>query len=161
MLKWIGAAMLLLAVLRPAVAGDRDKLFGIWKLVSGEVEFKDTGEHRSMYGVTPPGYLSLSREGRMMAVIEGDTRKPSQIENAGPTGYQNMVAYSGPFRVEGDKWITKVDTSWNPAWRGTDQVRFFKLEGNRLSVVSAWQSEIYRGGRVGRVHLTWERWKSE
>ena len=32
------------------------------------------------------------------------------------------------YRLEGDKWVTKVDVSWNPAWNGTDQVRFYKLD---------------------------------
>jgi hypothetical protein len=32
----------------------------------------------------------------------------------------------------------QVDVSWNPAWVGTEQVRFFKFDGERLLVISAW-----------------------
>ncbi len=29
--------------------------------------------------------------------------------------FKNLVAYTGTYRVEGDKWITKVDVAGNPA----------------------------------------------
>jgi hypothetical protein len=35
--------------------------------------------------------------------------------------------------------VTKVDVAWNEAWTGTEQVRFFKLEGDTLMVVGMWQ----------------------
>jgi hypothetical protein len=28
--------------------------------------------------------------------------------------------------------------SWNPAWNQTEQVRFYKLDGNHLEVTGAW-----------------------
>ena len=34
-----------------------------------------------------------------------------------------MVAYTGTYRVEGNKWITKVDVAANPALLGTEQAR--------------------------------------
>jgi Lipocalin-like domain len=49
-----------------------------------------------------------------------------------------MFAYTGIFRLEGDKWTTEVDVAWNPVWNGTDQVRSFKLDGGRRKVTSAW-----------------------
>ena len=30
-----------------------------------------------------------------------------------------------------------VDASWNEAWTGTDQVRFYKLEGDTLTITTA------------------------
>jgi hypothetical protein len=42
------------------------------------------------------------------------------------------------YRVEGDKWITKVDVAWNPEWVGTEQIRSFTVEGDRLQVVAPW-----------------------
>jgi hypothetical protein len=46
--------------------------------------------------------------------------------------YSTLVAYTGNYRVEGDKWITKVDASSNPAWVGTDQPRTYKIAGKQL-----------------------------
>jgi hypothetical protein len=32
-----------------------------------------------------------------------------------------MYAYTGPYRVEGDRLTVKVEVAWNEAWIGTDQ----------------------------------------
>jgi len=46
--------------------------------------------------------------------------------------------------------------SGNELLTGLDQVRFFKLEGDRLSIRTAEQvSSVYVGKKVGT--LTWER----
>jgi len=43
----------------------------------------------------------------------------------------NPVA--GTYRVEGDKIIQRVETAWTPVWNGTEQVRTFAVEGDRLT----------------------------
>ena len=43
-----------------------------------------------------------------------------------------MGAYSGTYRVEGDRFITAVDVAWNLIWEGTEQVRQYRLEGDRM-----------------------------
>ena len=49
---------------------------------------------------------------------------------------RTMFAYTGRYRLEGNMWVTKVDAAWNPAWDGTDQVRYFVLDGDHLEVTS-------------------------
>jgi hypothetical protein len=34
-----------------------------------------------------------------------------------------LVAHSGTYTTEGDKWTTSVEVAWNPEWVGTKQVR--------------------------------------
>ena len=70
-----------------------------------------------------------------------------------------MTAYSGQYRLEGDKWITAVDVAWNPGWIGTDQVRFYKLDGDRLVVSTPWGSSPALAGKTTRVFVTWTRVK--
>ena len=71
-----------------------------------------------------------------------------------------MFAYTGMYRLEDDKWVTKVDVSWNPARNGTDQVRFYKLDGDRLQVTSAWApNPNLPGSPITRGVLMWERVK--
>ena len=48
-----------------------------------------------------------------------------------------MVSYSGRYTVEGDKVVHHVDVSSNEALSGTDQVRLFKLEGDRLTITAS------------------------
>jgi hypothetical protein len=47
-----------------------------------------------------------------------------------------------------EKWITKVDVSWNEVYNTEDQVRFFKLDGNLLSVRSPEQSNVWPGRKT-------------
>jgi hypothetical protein len=46
--------------------------------------------------------------------------------------------YSGTYSVEGDKWTTNVEVAWTE-WVGTKQVRDFKLDGERLMVLTPWR----------------------
>lgn len=62
-----------------------------------------------------------------------------------------MIAYSGLCRVEGeDKLIIQVDTAWHPAWVGTEQRRFFRLDRDVLSIATAWQTHPSFPGRTAR-----------
>jgi len=120
------------------MADDRERLIGTWKILSFDNEFQDGSPRRALYGQNPSGYIILTPEGRMAAIFEGEGRKPAKTDEERAVLLRTMFAYTGMYRLEGDKWITKVDVAWNPAYNGTDQVRFYKLDGNRLEVTGAW-----------------------
>ena len=61
------------------------------------------------------------------------------------------------FRLEGDKFITKVDVAWNEAWVGTDQVRFWRIEGNKLHIIGAPIPNPNVPGSMVIGILVWER----
>ena len=142
-----------------AVADDRANLLGTWKLAGGEVEYLDTGERSPLFGTDRMGYITFTREGRMFGIIEGDSRKAPQSDADHVRIFRTMSAYSGPYRLEGDKWITAVDVAWNPAWIGTDEVRFYKLDGDRLIVSTPWAPSPLYPGKTTRVFVTWTRAK--
>jgi hypothetical protein len=91
------------------VAGlaDRNPLLGTWKLKS-YVATTDAGEKSMPYGEHPTGFLSYSSEGRMQVIGTSDGRIAPHT--AAPT--------------------------WNHVWTGTDQVRFYELNGNTLTITS-------------------------
>src|SRR5262249_11954675 len=66
-------------------------------------------------------------------------------------------SYTGKYRVEGNKWITKVDGAWNVVWVGTEQERTFELKGKTLSVMTPWSPNPFLAGRLVRGYLTFER----
>jgi len=138
MFRAIAFAISALLFAQAAIADDREKLIGTWKVLSYENEFKDGSPRRAVYGQNPTGFIILTAEGRMAAIVEGEGRKPAKTDEERAALLRTMFAYSGMYRIDGDKWITKVDVSWNPAWNGTDQVRFYKLDGNQLEVTGAW-----------------------
>ena len=154
----LALALLSFLVVETAIAQDASKLVGSWRLVSWQYEFQDGSPTRAVFGNAPIGYVVFTPGGRMAGIIEAEGRKTPQTDAEAAAAFRTMVSYSGTYRVEGDKWITKVDAAWNPAWRGTDQVRQYKLEGNRLHVISMWQPNPNLPGKpVTRGILSWER----
>jgi hypothetical protein len=127
-----------LATTSSAASDERAKLVGTWKLTSIVTEFQASGEKRPLLGNNPRGYAVFTPEGRLMVVITGDGRKPGQTSDERAALLTTMLAYTGKYSVEADRLITKVDASWNEAWAGTDQVRFFKVDGNRLDAMTGW-----------------------
>jgi hypothetical protein len=61
------------------------------------------------------------------------------------------------YRIEGNKWITKVDGAWNVDWVGTERERTFELKGSGLNVTTPWLPNPLEGGRLIRGYLTFER----
>jgi hypothetical protein len=159
MFKWLIALLGFLLVVQPAYADEQGNLFGIWKLTSSYAEVQDTGERIPIYGKNPTGFVIVTPEGRMMTIIEAEGRKAPKTDEEHAALFSTFAAYTGMFRRDGDRVITKVDASWNPAWYGTEQVRFYKLEGDRLMLSTAWAPSPNLPGRMVRGVLTWERVK--
>src|SRR5262249_21941380 len=124
---------------QPSFADDRTSLHGIWKLVAYEVEIQATGRKEPLMGRNPTGYAIFTAEGRAMFVITGEGRKPAKTVEERSELLNSLVAYTGTYRIEADKWITKVEVAWNPEWVGTEQTRSFKVDGDRLQVLTPWR----------------------
>ncbi|MFL6585753.1 MAG: lipocalin-like domain-containing protein [Luteimonas sp.] len=112
---------------------------GSWRLVSYEVEVKEGGETFPPMGDQPTGYVMFSPEGRVWFVLTGEGREPGESAQEKARLLETVIAYTGRYRIEGDTWITAVDVAWNPAWVDTEQRRQFKLDGDRLQVLTPWR----------------------
>jgi len=146
--------------IQTVLAQEKEKLVGLWKLVSFQTEIQATGERRNVYGQNPAGYWVYTPEGRMIGMIVGEGRKAGETDQDRAALHRTMIGYSGTYTVEGDKSTTKVDMSWNQSWVGTEQVRFFKISGDRVEFVSAWAPSPNIPERpMVRGVLTWERVK--
>ena len=124
---------------QPLFAQDRPQVHGVWRLVSYEIEIQATGQKEPVMGNNPTGYVIFTPEGRVWFVLTGEGRKPAKTVQERADLLDSLVAYTGTYRIEGDKWITQVEVAWNPAWVGTEQARFFKVDGERLSVLTPWR----------------------
>ena len=116
-----------------------ENIVGTWKLVSYVVEVQSTGEKMPVMGQKPTGYTAFLPNGRVFFVLTGEGRQPAKTDAEKASLLSTLVAYSGTYRIEGDKWITKVEVAWNPEWIGTEQTRPFKLEGDKLQVLTPWR----------------------
>jgi hypothetical protein len=136
------------------------QLLGVWKLESFYTELKATGERKNIFGEKPNGYLILTPEKRMMALLTAEGRKQPNTDEDRIAAFWSMSAYSGIYRVEGDKWITNVDVAWTETWIGSDQIRFFKLEGDTLTAISMWMPHaLLPGNPEARGVAVWSRVK--
>jgi Lipocalin-like domain len=145
----------------PTAALDlRQQLVGVWKIESIYTETR-TGGQRKSYGERPNGYGVLTREMRAMVIITAENRKAPATDADNRAAFQSMISYSGIYRVENDRFITTVDTSWNEAWVGTEQERFVKLEGDTMTLTSAWQPDPNTPGNPEvRFVAVWTRVKT-
>jgi hypothetical protein len=144
----------------PSANADTSAVTGLWKLVSYVVEVQTTGAIEPVMGEHPTGYVNFGDNGRVFFVLTGDGRKPAKTDADRAQLLGTLVAYTGTYRVEGDKWITKVEVAWNPEWIGTEQSRNFKVEGDRLQVLTPWRMMPNWADRgMTRSIITFERAK--
>jgi Lipocalin-like domain len=131
--------MALVATAGLALAADYS-LLGTWKLKSFVRQDAATGERRPALGEHPEGYLGYAADGRMYALLVAGGRLVSAGDQ--PTDaervqlHKSMVAYAGTYTIAGDKVVHHIDIAWNNARLGSDQVRFFKLDGDRLTLTT-------------------------
>ncbi|TWB91327.1 lipocalin-like protein [Bradyrhizobium macuxiense] len=132
------------------------QLAGSWKLSSWTIQIIG-GEATEPFGPNPKGRAIFAADGYVTFVIVAANRKPATSNEESATLLRSLLAYSGKFMIEGDKFTTKVDISGNELLTGQDQIRFFKLEGDKLIIRTAEQvSSVFPGKRVVGS-LTWER----
>jgi len=134
------------------------KLHGCWRLVSFETELQESKERTQPWGADPNGYLIFGADGRMMVLITAKAREPGNTDEKLATLFRTAMAYTGRYRIDGDRFITKIDSSWNEAWNGTEQERFYKLDGDTLHVSTAWMpNPLMPGNPIGRAILNFRR----
>lgn len=133
-------AIFLAAILtRSGFGAEHSRVVGTWSLRSYVVEVQATGEKLPVMGETPAGYVTFLPEGRVFFLLTGEGRKPAKSDSERAQLFSSLVAYTGTYTTEEDTWTTNVDVAWNPEWVGTKQVRSFKLEGDRLDVLTPWR----------------------
>jgi hypothetical protein len=132
---------------------------GAWKVNSFYREDMKTRERRIYFGARPNGYLLITHKW-FMACITGDNR--SKPAGTTPTNdeklalYNSLIAYIGPYVLDGNKITIHVKASWNQSWTGTDQVRFISLHGDRMSIRTAPLVD-WLDGKLSTYVLTFER----
>jgi hypothetical protein len=142
----------------PAEENAGDRLYGSWHLVTFRIKVVgEEGAPKDVFGPHPFGRLILTPEHYMAVFTSGSDRKPPTNQAEAAALLSSMTAYTGRFRVEGDKFITTVDGAWNEFYKGTEQVRFFTVDGDKLSIRTAGQPSGILPGKITVSTLVWER----
>jgi hypothetical protein len=155
-MRWI-VFWLALSIASPSAAEDTSNVVGTWKLLSLTVQYEGEAP-TEIFGSNPQGYLILTREGRLMIVITADKRKQGTTEADQAALFTSMNAYTGRYTLHGDQFVTKVQVASQAAWVGTDQVRFFKVAGDRLMISAPPQPSTRRSDhKLFTQEIIWER----
>jgi len=137
----------------------RQKIVGSWKLVSVVYENQQTNERTPVLGEHPRGRQIATRDGLWLALVTGEGRPVPKTDAERAQALRTMIAYTGRYRIEDGKVITKVEAAWNEAWVGGEQTRFVRFEGDRLFIESPSMPHPNRNNEVVRVIVIWEREK--
>ena len=135
---------------------------GIWKLISVETE-ADDGTVTYPFGKDVAGLLIIDAKGYFSVQLM-DTKRPS-FKSGDPRGstpeevktaFENYMGYYGTFDLDETKGATifHVRGAWLPNWIGTEQIRYYALSENRLSISTA---PVLYGREKGVGKLIWER----
>lgn len=132
-------------------------LIGTWKLISCVLEDAETKEQKPVWGTNPNGYIVMTPEGRWIVIQTAEGRHPPKNDKDRIAAFKSLLAYSGKYRTEGNKVVIKVDIAADEAWNGTEQVRYYKIDGDELHIEAEPQAYPNFGGKVMRGILVWKR----
>ncbi len=136
-------------------------LAGTYRLVSCEMYWSD-GQVEQPYGRNPEGLLVYTTGGyvsghlmrRHLPLLKTGARRASAADVR--EAFLGYLGYYGTYEVDADaRTVTHhVLGSWHPNWVGTDQVRCFLVEGDRLKIETL---PIPSGERSYVTRLHWQR----
>ena len=136
-------------------------LAGAWKLLV--FEFRSEGEVAYPIGKEVSGMCLYDQTGHMaLQIMRGNRPRftagdqlggtPAEVEAA----FSGYLAYAGTYVADETHGVVvhHVSQSLFPNWVGTDQVRFYRISGDRL-IVGAPTQQV--GGHLMDVMTVWER----
>ena len=109
-------------------------LIGTWRLKSAYFVAQSTGDRLDVLGAEPFGYAVFEPTGRMISLLTAGARTRAASATDPAALHRSMVAYTGTWSIDGDRFITQVDGAWDPSWVGTEQVRHWVFDGRTLSI---------------------------
>ena len=166
--SWFLVRVFVPTVLAPAARAQssqdavRQKFIGTWRLVAIEGTGRGTGpdEH-------PSGLITYDSTGHVAVQISFKPNRPAFANGARAgtveekaAAFDSYGAYYGTLSVDPAAGIVihHVEGSLNPSDVGKDNVRYYELEGNRVTLSIA---DDDQGRRLARkdtsAHLIWER----
>jgi hypothetical protein len=140
-----------------ALDPDIAPLVGSWRLQSFRFIVSDTNEYVEPYGPNPNGRMVLTPAGRIVFLMMNSDRRPAANDTERAVLFNRMTAYTGMVRSDGPgRFITTIDVSADPTFSG-EQLRLFRLEGDRLFVRSPERENRFAPGRNSAADIVFER----
>src|SRR5712691_9101685 len=140
-------------------ANEKELIVGTWKLVSVMYEDQETKALTPVLGEKPRGRQIATADGRWLALVTAENRPVPKTDEERARALTSMIAYTGRYRVEDGKVVTKVEAAWNEAWVGGEQTRFIRFEGDRLFIESPPMPHPNVNNKLVKVIVIWQREK--
>ena len=139
----------------------KSTLLGTWRLLSWTITNDEGQVVSEPFGSSPEGLLVYTEAGWMTAAICRNARElfPQQKSLRSldaellAKAYTSYFHYAGPFSIDGESVTHTVALSHNPNFVGTEQVRRFVLDGDRLTL----SGEEPVGPQTRYHKLQWQR----
>jgi hypothetical protein len=138
-------------------------LVGTWEL-RGVTARRTDGHVTAPYGEHPRGVLIYDATGRVTTVIVHEHLEPFVTDSIvaadrteASNAFRRTLAYFGTYEIDASagRVVHHVEACTFPNWIGTDEVRRFELDRDRL--VLSTPPQLAGGGEDAVFTLTWER----
>lgn len=117
-------------------------LIGTWRLRSFEMH-DERGNVAYPFGHETGGFITYTSDGRMSVQFGNARRANLRYDDwLGATSEEielsarGYFAYCGTYEVRGNEVIHRIDWSLMPNWIGGEQLRFWELEGDTLTITT-------------------------
>jgi hypothetical protein len=132
----------------------QQSLIGTYKLVM--TDNRIDGKPSAPMGKSQHGYLVITPK-VYIQFFTADERKRGISLEAKAALLDTLVAWAGPYRIEGDRITIFVDTAWTEVWKGSEHTRTFELKGKRLTITAAPQPSATQPGKTLTSRVEWEK----
>jgi hypothetical protein len=136
------------------------QFLGSWRLVSWQIPGEDGAPHYPL-GKKAKGLIVYAPDGYMFAALMLPGRPRFAVEDPfGGSAYESMNAirgyhtYCGRYRLEEGHVVHTVEMALFPNMIGSEQVRYYRFEGDRLILTTP---PLTRGGVTGVAELVWRK----
>lgn len=139
------------------MTAESEALIGTWKLVSCVLEDVETKEQKPVWGANPNGFIVMTAGGRWIVIQTAEGRRAPKNDEDRVAAFKSLLAYSGKYRTEENKIVINVDIAADESWNGTEQVRYYKFDGDELHIEATPQRYANFGDKVMRGILVWKK----
>ena len=118
-------------------------LYGSWKVVSAKGVLVDADGSRTESERSLEGVLIFTPDTRMIAFVLYPGREPGQSDEDKLKLFNSMVAYTGRFSLQADKYVVNIDWSSTALNQNQEQIRLFRIEKDSLQIEVPEHSSIF------------------
>jgi hypothetical protein len=114
------------------------------------------------FGDRVAGYIQYSAGGHVVVFLSIENlKRPASVAAYTDTERAEIHkgifgAYAGTYSVEANKLTHHIVASWRPDWTGEQQIRYFELNGSKLTIRTAPITSVVTGKPIVAT-LTFER----